>query len=277
MLSQAKLWLRLCEWDCNVRMATGLNTLALGRDMTDPSPRPLSDAEVKQLQALQTVFDPAGSLKRLDDLSKWIFASIGVIGSLGAAFSNSAFSSLAPCGKNVFGIAVFLVGLSLFAATRSIEPRWVYANTASRESMLSAVEANLRARKLPIQVACGLFSVSLVVAALAPLVSLRCGTVGEIALAYDVKADGKITGQAMAAKLGAFVPIELTIQGGSLPQGGVIPKQRKVTDEKGQASLSIDLPAGKIGNDLRLVVAWADGGNASTMSHTKSLSVAGTN
>ncbi|HEY6765125.1 MAG TPA: hypothetical protein VI386_10155 [Candidatus Sulfotelmatobacter sp.] len=230
------------------------------------------------MQALQTLFDPAGSLKRVDDFSKWIFASIGVVGSLGAAFSNSAFSSLALCGKDIFGVAVFLAGLSLFAATWTIEPQWVHANTASRESMLAAVDANLRARRRPLQIACGLFSLSLVVAALAPLVSLQCGKDGQVALAYDIKADGKMTGQATAAKLSAFVPIELTIQGTSLPQGGVVPRQRRVTDEKGQASLSIDLPNGRVGNDLKLVVSWADVGNASTMSHTKSLLLgAGTN
>ncbi len=144
--------------------------------------------------------------------------------------------------------------------------------------MLAAVDANLRARRRPLQIACGLFSLSLVVAALAPLVSLQCGKDGEVALAYDIKADGKMTGQATAAKLSAFVPIELTIQGTSLPQGGVVPKQRRVTDEKGQASLSIDLPNGRVGNDLKLVVSWGDAGNASAMSHTKSLLLgAGTN
>jgi hypothetical protein len=242
--------------------------------MTDLVPRPLSDAEVKQLQALQTVFDPAASLKRVDDFSKWIFASIGVIGSLGAAFSNSAFSTLAPCGKDIFGIAVVLSGLSLFAATWTIEPKWVHANTASRESMLAAVEANLRARRLPLQIAAGLFSLSLAVAALAPLASLQCAKAGEIALAYDIKADGKITGQATATKLGALVPVELTIQGVSLPQGTAIPKQRKVTDDKGQASLSIDIPSGKVGNDLELVATWADGGNAAAMTHAKKLLIA---
>src|ERR1700730_7293578 len=93
-------------WLCSVQRDIGPNTHALEHAMTDLVPRPLSDAEVKQLQALQTVFDPAASLKRVDDFSKWIFASIGVIGSLGAAFSNSAFSTLAPCGKDIFGIAV---------------------------------------------------------------------------------------------------------------------------------------------------------------------------
>jgi len=80
--------------------------------MTAHVPRPLSDAEVKQLQSLQALFDPAASLKRVDDFSKWIFASVGVIGTLGAAFSNSALSGLAACGKVVFGVAVLLTGMS---------------------------------------------------------------------------------------------------------------------------------------------------------------------
>src|SRR4029077_5168087 len=127
-----------------------------------------------------------------------------------------AFSSLTPCGREIFGAAVLLVGLSLFAATWSIEPKWAYANTASRESMLSAVDANLRSRRLPLQIACGLFAFSLALAGLAPLVSLQCGNNGEIALAYDIKADGKVTGQATASKFPAFVPIELTVKGSSL-------------------------------------------------------------
>src|SRR5260370_20578562 len=99
-------------WLCSVQRDIGHSTHALERVMTDLAARPLSDAEVKQLQALQMVFDPAASLKRVDDFSKWIFASIGVIGSLGAAFSNSAFSTLAPCVKGIFGVSVVLMWLS---------------------------------------------------------------------------------------------------------------------------------------------------------------------
>jgi hypothetical protein len=238
--------------------------------MTGPLPRPLSDAEVKQLQALQALFDPAASLKRVDDFSKWIFASISVIGTLGAAFSNSAFSSLAPCGKYVFAVAVLLTGVSLFAATMAIEPSWVHANPASREAMLAAVDANLRARRTPLRIAATLFALAVVTAALAPLVSLQCTTPGAVATGYEIKADGKISGQVTASRLDAFVPIELSIHATSVPQNTVIPRQRKITDEKGQASLSIDLPAGKFSNDLTLVVNWADRNSQGQMLHSSS-------
>jgi hypothetical protein len=238
--------------------------------MNGPLPRPLSDAEVKQLQALQALFDPAASLKRIDDFSKWIFASISVIGTLGAAFSNSALSSLAPCGKTMFAIAVLLTGVSLFAATLAIEPTWVHANPASREAMLAAVDANIRARRTPLRIAATLFAIAIITAALSPLVSLLCSTPGKVAIGYEIKADGKISGQATASKMDAFIPVELSIQATSVPPNAVIPRQRKITDEKGQASLSIDLPVGKFSNDLTLVVKWADRNSQGQMLNSSS-------
>jgi hypothetical protein len=230
--------------------------------MTGPlgNSRLLSPDEVKQLQNLQGLFDPATCFKRIDDFSKWLFATIAVVGTLGAGLSNSAFSTLSPAGKVMFAISVTLVGASLFEAVRAMEPQWVHANLASRESMLAAVDANLLARRQPVERASHLFASALIIAALAPLASLIWPPTptAQVSLAYDIKTDGKITGQATASKLRPFAPIELILEGGRAPNGSVLPKVRKVADEKGQASLSIELTQpSKWGTDLKLLVHWA--------------------
>ncbi len=225
------------------------------------SPRELSPDEVKQLQNLQALFDPATCFQRINDFAKWIFATIAVVGTLGAGLSNSTFSTLSPSGKVIFAIAVVLVGASLFAAVQAMEPQWVHANLSSRESMLAAVDANLLKRRRPLKWASYLFASALVMAALAPLASLvrPAAPTTLVALGYEVTSEGKMTAQATASNLLPSSAVEFTITSGTTPAGMVAPIVRKVADDKGRASLSIEVDdPSKWGTNLQLVVRWTN-------------------
>jgi hypothetical protein len=222
--------------------------------------RPLSPAEQQQLSDLQALFRPADAMKRLDDFAKWIFTSIAVVGTLGAAFSNSAFGSLAGWGKVLFGLAILLVGVSLFASTLALEPKWVHANPSSRTSMLNAVNENLRRRRVPIQCAAILFGLALVAAATAPLASTFTGSKKpSVILGYELKADGKFTGILSATGLKPRTVAELRIEGGGDSRLSFAPSTRKPADAHGEVSLSIDLDnARDAGSELKLSSGWAD-------------------
>jgi hypothetical protein len=261
--------------------ALGRIHMSEGHDMSNGSTpaRPLSDAEVKQLQSLQAVFDPAAAFKRIDDFAKWIFGSIAVVGTLGAGFSNSAFSNLGPCGKVLFAIAILLIGLSLYFVTRTLEPRWVHANTSSRESMLAAVDSNLRARKAPLLTAATLFATSIVFAAFAPLSSLLCSASKSpaeprVQLGFEIKSDGKTTGQLSASGMKPFTPIELTFVTQTLSALPLAPVAHKYADEHGQATLAADLPdVTKFNHNLNLLARWGDSADSTELSHQQSISV----
>lgn len=135
-----------------------------------------------------------------------------------------------------------------------------------------AIDANLSARRTPLRASATLFALAIVLAALAPLVSMFCSDPGMVVIGYEIKSYGKMSAQATASKLDPFVPVELSIQATSIPQNGVVPKQRKITDEKGQAPLSIDLPSGKM-SDLVLTVKWADRKSQGQLSHSALLPV----
>jgi hypothetical protein len=222
--------------------------------------RPLSSAEQQQLTDLQALFKPADALKRVDDFAKWIFASIAVVGTLGAGLSNSAFGALNNGGKVLFGIAILLVGASLFASTLALEPEWVHANPSSRYSMLAAVNENLRKRRRPIRVAAVLFGLALVAAASAPLVSAFTGDKKpRLVLGYELKLDGKFTGLLTGTGLKPYTVLELRLEGGKGSKLWLAPSVRKSSDANGEASLSVDLDnAREAGSELRLTGGWGD-------------------
>jgi hypothetical protein len=222
--------------------------------------RPLSPAEQQKLSDLQALFSPADALKRVDDFAKWIFTSIAVVGTLGAAFSNSAFGTLMGEGKVVFGIAILLVGASLFASTLALEPEWVHANPSSQSSMVSAVNENLRRRRVPIRCAAALFGLALVAAATAPLVSVSTDAKKpSVILGYELKPDGKFTGTLSATGLKPHSVVELRIEGAGDSKLSLAPSTRKTADAHGELSMSIELENVRdAGSGLKLSSGWAD-------------------
>src|SRR5918999_3399327 len=132
---------------------------------------PISAGQAESLQSLQSVFKPEVGLKRLEDFAKFIFASVAIVGTLGAAFSNAAFAELGPRGKLLFGLALVAVAISLGSAAMSLSPKWVVANPHNHASMEEAVAHAYRARRLPLQVAAWAFLIALGLAAGAPIVT----------------------------------------------------------------------------------------------------------
>jgi len=239
--------------------------------------RPVSPDEQQQLAALQGLFKPAEAMKRVDDFAKWIFASIAVVGTLGAGFSNAAFQTLSDAGRFMLAGAVLLVGASLYAATLALAPEWVDVNPASRGSMLAAVEAKLRRRRRPLQAAAALFALALVMAASAPLANVVSAWArsAHVVLNYEWKADGKLSAQLAGVGLNAYAPVELSLETAAAPPVEQV-RTRKAADANGKAEASLDvalsLPAGTA---LRLIGQWADApGIGAPFVHKQALDIA---
>jgi len=225
--------------------------------------RLLSPAQIQQLSDLQAFFKPGASLQRIDDFSKWIFASTTIVGTLGAAFSNTAFHALVGVGRVFFAVAVLLIGLSLSWATVALVPRWKYANPASMESMLAAVDQNIKARKRPLQVAAACFALALVLAGTAPFASLippyGQGSRRQVALTYELGSEGKLTGRLTADGLNRLVPVELGLGAGTPVTPLLFPRARTVADQSGHATASIEVPdVKKLASGIQLDARWAD-------------------
>lgn len=242
---------------------------------TDHVGREVSPDEQQQLAALQGVFKPDEAMKRVNDFAKWIFATVAVVGTLGAGFSNAAFQTLSDAGRFVLAGAVLLVGLSLYAATRALEPQWMHTNLASRDSMLAAIEGNLRRRRRPLQAAAALFALALVLAALAPLANAVSAWARspQVALNYEWKADGKLSAQLVGVGLKAYAPVELSVEtAAATPLEQVRTRRAVDTDGKAHAALDVALslpPA----TALRLIGQWADAPGASALVYKQTLNI----
>jgi hypothetical protein len=237
-------------------------------------PRLLLPGEVDQLVALQGAFSPVESLKRVDDFAKWLFATVAVVGSLGAGLSVTKLEALSPIGKYVFGGAVLLVGLSLGAATFALQPRWMHARFSSRDSLLEALEGNLAKRRRPIRCAGVLFAIAVWLAALAPVVSamtMRSGG-AHVTLGYSWKPDGVFSTQMKGFRLAAYAPVELSVRstGASAAEQACV---HKAADPEGDADvvLEIVVPSAP-GTGLQVVGKWGDavGANA-PLAHEESV------
>lgn len=242
--------------------------------MTPILGRPVSEAELHQLTDLQGLFNPGDALKRVDAFAKWVFASTAVVGTLGAGFSGAVFGTLSGAGKLVFGLAVLLVGGSLFAATLAIEPLWVHANLSSRDSMLAAVGENLRKRRRPIQWAAGFFASALVLAAMAPIASVLSPLLRtqHTVLNYEWKADESLSAQFAAAGLKAYCPVEFSVR--SLKtQPLELARIRKAADGAGKVDATLNILLGlPPGTVVELVGEWADtSGYNAPLTHKESV------
>jgi len=238
--------------------------------------RPVSPAEQQQLTDLQGLFKPADAIKRVDEFAKWVFASIAVVGTLGAGLSNAAFQTLSGAGRVVLGAAILLVGASLFAATLALEPRWVHANLNSRDSMLAAVDVNLSKRRRPVQIAAALFALALVVSGSAPLASVVSAWLRpqRVMLNYEWKPDGKLWAQLAGVGLKAYAPVEVSVETTAAPPVEQA-RARKAADASGKVEATLEvilaLPPGTV---LQLTGHWADAsGPDAPLVHKQTLSI----
>jgi hypothetical protein len=154
------------------------------------TPRPLSPDEVDQLKKYRDLAMPAARLAALDEFAKWLFTSIGVIGSLAAAFSTSAIKEFTTCSATLFFIALLLTGVSLFLAVclRATEPRG--ANWQSLPDMLAKDREALRTKQKLATASGAAFALAVLVAGAAPLSSLICRPLVQNTLTYSFGKDG---------------------------------------------------------------------------------------
>src|SRR5258708_11048147 len=132
----------------------------------------LSPDDLEELKGLRQVFDYSASLKRLEDYGKWVFAAVASIGKLGAGFSNAVIKTLNGPAKVIFAISVILAGVSLSCAATLLLPQWHAVNRWSRDSMRNALQAQFKNRRIYTATAGFLLSLALVLAAIAPAVSV---------------------------------------------------------------------------------------------------------
>jgi hypothetical protein len=185
--------------------------------------------------ALLTVFDPKAAVDRLDSYGKWLFTSAAIVGSLGAGFSNAAFSKLQGAGIWFFAAAIAAMGMCLFLASLSIAPHWVNVQIYDIASLRAAVQKQFKARKWELRGAGTLFATALVCSGASPLVSVL--TASEVPIVHyllDEKGALEAGLEANGLEPGTAVELRLDVQ----PQSGTqLPKTATTADANGQVKL----------------------------------------
>jgi hypothetical protein len=134
-------------------------------------PTPISADYVELLKKQRELALPGARIAAYDDFAKWLFSTITVVGTLGAAFSNVAFKNLRGCGTYLFFGAICATGISLALAVvlRTIEPK--DANWYSLDDMTKKAEVALKYKRRLAWGAGACFAAAIVLAGLSPLVS----------------------------------------------------------------------------------------------------------
>ena len=170
-----------------------------------PNPRRMSDDEVELLKKQRELALPAARIAAYDEFAKWLFTIITVVGTLGAAFSNSAFKKPAGLGSVLFFVAVAATGLSLALAVilRSVGPG--NENWQSLQDMFEKGQATLRVKRVLGWATGIVFAAAIVLAGISPLFS------------GDQTTDAVASGRAIAYSFGKD-GIHVTGTFGKLPQ-----------------------------------------------------------
>jgi hypothetical protein len=135
------------------------------------TPRPMSDDEVELLKKQRELALPAARIASYDEFAKWLFTIITVVGTLGAAFSNTALKKLCGVGAILFFLAIAATGLSLALAVilRCVEPD--DANWQSLPDMLAKGTAALKSKRYLAWASGICFAAAIVLAGVSPLFS----------------------------------------------------------------------------------------------------------
>jgi hypothetical protein len=211
-----------------------------------PAAVPLSADEVELLKKYRDIVMPAARLAGYDEFAKWLFTITAVIGTLGAAFSNSALKGLRGGGVTAFFLAIVATALSLALAViqRSIDVRKL--NWQSLPDMLEKTEAALRVKRLLAWCAGTSFAAALLLAGLAPFLTVSSSPDETGRLGYSYGKDGVHVTLALSKTTEAEV--EIVAQS---PSGGtVIAAQRAAADFSGLVRIDITstaMPAASTG------------------------------
>ncbi len=128
----------------------------------------LTEEELAMFKDYRAVYLPLARLKATDDFAKWLFSLSTIIGSLGAALSNSSAFKLAGTGKTLLGAAVALTGISFALATVALLIDVGSANPNAPAEMVAKVVRNLSIKRWLLGFAVGCLGLALVLAGLAP-------------------------------------------------------------------------------------------------------------
>lgn len=211
-----------------------------------PAAVPISPDEVDLLKKYRDIVMPAARLAGYDEFAKWLFTITAVIGTLGAAFSNSALKGLHGGGVIAFFLAIVATALALALAViqRSIDvPK---LNWQSLPDMLQKTEAALRIKRLLAWCAGSSFATALLLAGLAPFLTAASSPDEAGRLAYSYGKDGVH----VTLTLSSTTDAEVEILAQSTSAGTLIAAQRAAADSKGLVRIDITstpIPSGSTG------------------------------
>jgi hypothetical protein len=134
---------------------------------------PLSADDVTLLGRFREKFLPDTRIAASDAFAKWLFGLTATVATLGAAFSNAAFSQLKGFGIFAYGTAILLAGAGLAVATYALSIDMPDANWQSLEEMFSELKNPVRKKRYALRAASLLLALALAAAASAPLLSLK--------------------------------------------------------------------------------------------------------
>lgn len=79
----------------------------------------LSPDEIDLYKKARDSMWPIARIATYDDFAKWLFTTIAVIGTLGAALSGTAFKVMRPAGAVVLGVSALLASIALATSVLS--------------------------------------------------------------------------------------------------------------------------------------------------------------
>jgi hypothetical protein len=204
------------------------------------APREMSPDEVELLKKQRDLALPAARIAAYDEFAKWLFTTITVVGTLGAAFSNAAFTKLNGMGAVLFFAAISATGVSLALAVilRAVDPG--DENSQDLWDMIAKGQAALRVKRRLAWGAGICFALAIVLAGMSPLASRdqsKDNAGSERVLSYSLGKDGIRVTAVLARPPRAVGELRVFA---SLPSGvSLLAAQRVVADQQGVMRLDV--------------------------------------
>lgn len=213
-----------------------------GPDQPDvPTQRgaPVSREEVERLRGLRALFDPASSLKVVDDFAKYLFTSAAIVGTIAGGLKVTDLTDLHGVGADLFSFAIVALAASLACAILALLPLGMRANPNKTESLQGALGRLLRFRLGWITAAGLLFALAIGLAGAAPFVSQQTiDRPDDTGVGYTVGEDGRVvvTGTVAHAKPFSYATLALT-PSPAAPTAAAV-SQRVAVNADGRATIT---------------------------------------
>lgn len=134
---------------------------------------PMTPDQIDLLKKARDSAWPLGRIASYDEFAKWIFTSAAAVGTLGAAFSNTAFKTLSTAGTFLFAGSLLATSVALATAVLSRNVDFsVNTNWQTLELLITAESVMEQKRRL-IRTAGAFFTLALLLAGLSPVSSAR--------------------------------------------------------------------------------------------------------